>query len=87
MMRILIFLFPVLCFAATVPADISGVQQGPVMVSATSDTLTVRWPDEASRTWTAEFSLDTQKPLITKIDLEGSDVVRNGSPHYWAVTG
>ena len=73
--------------AATVPADISGVQQGPVTVSATAETLTVRWPDEASRTWTAEFSLDTAKPLITKIGLEGSAVVRNASPQYWAATG
>jgi len=70
-MRFFIFLAPVLvpvmCWAAIVPADISAVRQGPVTVSITADTLTVRWPDESSRIWTAEFSLDTQKPLITRI--------------------
>jgi hypothetical protein len=74
-------------FAATVPADTSGVRQGPVTVSATGETLTVRWPDEKSRTWIAEFSLDTAKPLITSIGPDGSAVLRNARPQYWASTG
>ena len=86
-MRFLIFLIPVLSFAAVVPADVSGVRQGPVTVAASTETLTVRWPDEASRIWTAEFSLDAARPLITRIGLEGSSVVRNASPQYWAATG
>jgi hypothetical protein len=86
-MRFTIALIPVLSFAAVVPVDISGVKQGPVTVSATTETLSVRWPDEASRIWTAEFSLDTAKPLITRIGPEASAVVRNASPQYWAFTG
>src|SRR5688572_17094461 len=87
-MRFPILLLPVLSFAAMVPADVSGVRQGAVTVSATTETLTVRWPDERSRTWIAEFSLDTTKPLITKIGrLDGAAVVRNARPQYWAATG
>ena len=65
-MRSLIFFIPILSMAAIVPADISGVQPGPITVSASAETLTVRWPDEASRMWTAEFSLNSEKPLITQ---------------------
>src|SRR5437762_14297597 len=80
-------LIPMAVGAATIPADVSGVRQGVVTVAATAESLTVRWPDEASRTWLAEFSLDSAKPLITRIGLEGRAVVRNASPQYWAVTG
>jgi hypothetical protein len=73
--------------AAIVPADISGVRPGPVTVSASAQTLTVRWPDEVSRMWTAEFSLDSEKPLITTIALEAVPIVRNAWPQYWATTG
>jgi hypothetical protein len=73
--------------AAVVPADISGVRPGPVTVSASVDALTVRWPDEVSRMWTAEFSLDSDKPLITSIGLDGTSIIRNAWPQYWANTG
>jgi hypothetical protein len=73
--------------AAIVPADISGVRPGPVTVSASAETLTVRWPDEASQTWTAEFSLDSEKPLITRIGLDAVTIVRNAWPQYWVNTG
>src|SRR3954471_23688550 len=86
-MRSLLFLIPLVSMAAIVPADISGVRPGPVTVSASADTLTVRWPDEASRIWTAEFSLDTEKPLITRIGVAETSVVRNGTPQYWGTTG
>lgn len=52
-----------------------------------AETLTVRWPDESSRMWTAEFSLNSEKPLITKIGVGATDVVRNAYPQYWANTG
>src|SRR5688500_9437133 len=87
MMRLPILLIPMCVVAATIPADISAVRPGAVTVSATAESLTVRWPDETSRIWIAEFSLDSVKPLITSIGLEGRAVVRNASPQYWAVTG
>jgi hypothetical protein len=66
-MRALVFFIPILGLASIVPADISRVLPGPIKVSASAETLTVRWPDESSRTWTAEFCLNSEKPLITKI--------------------
>ena len=86
-MRYLVFLIPIVSIAAIVPADISGVRPGPVTVSASAETLTVRWPDEASRMWTAEFSLDSEKPLITRIGLDAVAIVRNAWPQYWVNTG
>jgi hypothetical protein len=86
-MRFPVFLIPMLSVAAIVPADISGVQQGPVTVSASAESLTVRWPDEVSRMWTAEFSLNSEKPLITSIALDATPIVRNAWPQYWATTG
>ena len=86
-MRCLIFFIPVLSLAGLVPADISGVRPGPITVSASAETLTVRWPDESSRMWTAEFSLNSEKPLITKIGVGTTEVVRNAYPQYWATTG
>ena len=86
-MRFLIFLIPLISVAATVPADISGVRPGPISVSASTDSITVRWPDEASRMWSAEFSLNPEMPLITAIGVGTTAVVRNASPQYWANTG
>jgi hypothetical protein len=85
--RSLIFFIPILTIAATVPADISGVRPGPITVSASAETLTVRWPDETSRMWTAEFSLNSEKPLITWIGVGTTPIVRNAWPQYWATTG
>jgi hypothetical protein len=86
-MRSVILLIPMLTVAATVPADISGVRQGPVTVTASAEALTVRWPDELSRTWTAEFSLNSDKPLITMIGLDRTPILRNAWPQYMATTG
>src|SRR5215469_9378188 len=86
-MRFLFFLIPTIAAAATVPADISGVRPGPIQVAATAESITVRWPDEASRQWSADFSLNTERPLITSIGLGSTAVVRNAYPQYWAYTG
>src|SRR5258706_3283539 len=37
--------------------------------------------------WTAEFSLDSEKPLITMIGLDATPILRNAWPQYWATTG
>src|ERR1700759_5628051 len=86
-MRSLILFIPMISLAATVPADIAGLRPGPITVSATADSLTVRWPDEASRVWSAEFSLNSEKRLITAIGVGSTAVVRNAYPQYWAMTG
>src|SRR3954471_15846407 len=86
-MRSLIFLIPLISVAATVPADISAVRPGPITVSASPESITVRWPDETQRIWTAEFSLNSDRPLITAIGVNSTAVVRGAYPQYWAVTG
>src|SRR5262245_52492536 len=86
-MRFVILLIPMYLVAATIPADLSGVRPGVVTVAANAQSLTVRWPDEGSRAWIAEFSLDSAKPLITKIGVEEKTVIRNASPQYWVATG
>ena len=68
--RSLIFFIPILGVAAIVPAGTSGVRPGPIM------SLSLRWKalTEFSlagrgipRMWTAEFSLNSEKPLITRM--------------------
>src|SRR5262245_28364871 len=87
LMRFSILFIPTYLVAAAIPADISDVHPGVVTVAATTESLAVRWPDEASRMWIAEFSLDNSKPLITRIDLEARPVDRTASPEYCAASG
>src|SRR3954471_15589550 len=86
-MRSLIFLIPVISVAATLPADVSSVRPGQITVSASAESITVRWPDETSRMWSAEFSLNSERPLITAIGVGATVVVRDAYPQYWATTG
>src|SRR5262245_45900822 len=73
--------------ADVVPLDLSGVRSGPITIEKTSDGATIRWPDEASRQWRAEFSLDTEKPLLTVISVDGRPIVERARPLYWCETG
>ncbi len=71
-----------------VPFDTSGVRPGPVTVEKTPDAAIIRWPDETSRQWSAVFSLDPEKPLLTSIGLDGGrHVVERANPLYWCETG
>src|SRR5712672_3297764 len=87
MLPIVLLLFSFQTRAATVTADVSEVRPGPISVSVSGDTLAVRWPDETAQTWIAEFSLDPEKPLITRVTLKDRVVMRNARPQYWASTG
>jgi len=76
-----------LCAAAIVSVDLGGVRPGPVHVSSTSDAIQVEWPDAASRTWRAVFSLDPAKPLITSIGVGTNPIVERAQPVYRGATG
>ena len=80
-------LFPADSIAQVVPLDVSGVQTGPVVTEQQGNTLIVRWPDETSRLWTAEFSLDPAHPLITAIRVGDKTIVERARPLYWCETG
>ncbi len=83
-MRIsVLVVFVCLSARAAVPVDVSGVKPGPIEVTQTADSLTVRWPDENKAIWTAEFSLDPKAPLITRI----GDVVSRARPYFHCETG
>jgi hypothetical protein len=86
-MRLAILLLPVLCCAATVPVDLSGVRPEPVAVESAGGSLIVTWPDEKARSWRAAFSLDPAQPLITSIELDGKAIVERARPLYWCSTG
>jgi hypothetical protein len=74
-------------FADRISADISGVKAGPIAVSSTADSLAVRWNDGATHRWKATFSLDSSKPLITAITVDGRQVVDRANPVYRCTTG
>src|SRR5262245_36346054 len=73
--------------ADVVTLDLSGVRPGPITLEKTSDAAIIRWPDENSRQWRAEFSLDPEKPLLTVISVDGRPVVERAWPVYWCETG
>src|ERR1700724_3002086 len=83
----------ILCIGSTplnadpITADISAVKPGPVAVSATTSTLTLRWTDASSQQWTAVFALDNKLPLITSIAVNGRTVVEKATPFYRCSTG
>jgi hypothetical protein len=77
-----------LCTAfGAIPFDASRVRPGPVSVQAAGDSVTVRWPVETSRIWTAEFSLDPARPVITRIGTDGVTVIERAQPVYFCSTG
>lgn len=86
-MRLTIFLLPALCWAATVPVDLSGVRAGPVAVESEGGSLVVTWPDEKARLWRAVFSLEPAQALITSIGPGGKAIVERARPLYWGSTG
>ena len=73
--------------AAVVPFDISGVRPGPVTVEATADTATIRWHDGKDVRWSATFSLDPARPLISEVTREGRAVLERARPLYRCETG
>jgi len=73
--------------AAIVPVDVSGVRLGPITVIGYDKAVTVKWPAENNRIWTAEFSLDPEQPLITNISTDGKAIIERARPWYRVETG
>ncbi len=78
---------PGFVYGAAINADLSGVRQGAIVVTSTSGSLEVNWSDSANHKWKTEFSLDTGKPLITAISVDGKNVVALARPYYRCTTG
>jgi hypothetical protein len=85
-------LWTLVCFSccgygANIAADTSGIQPGPITVSSSLESLDLSWRDSSGHRWQIAFSLDTAKPLITAIAVDGRDVVTRAQPVYRCSTG
>ena len=68
----------------TAPAAASS---GSITVDSTPESANVHWNDAQARPWTAQFSLDPAKPLITAISVDGKAIIQRAQPVYRASTG
>jgi hypothetical protein len=73
--------------AASISTDLTGLQPGPIKAATANGYLEVQWEDENSRQWKAHFSLDSTKPLIDEISVNGRKVVNGAIPVYRCSTG
>ena len=78
---------PAVSSAQTIALDSSEVRPGPVAVTSTATSVMVTWPDETSRTWTATFSLEPNRPLITSIGVGATPVITEARAFYRGETG
>src|SRR5215216_1746568 len=53
----------------------------------TPDAIRVSWQDEKNLPWTAEFSKDPAKPLITVIKQGDTVILKDARPFYWLESG
>src|SRR5712692_5751529 len=86
----LLILIPRPAAAVAVPLDLSGVRPGPITVARAEASVTIAWPDETGRVWSATFSLNPAQPLVTSIGARADPVnvvVRDARPFYQGETG
>jgi hypothetical protein len=74
-------------YATPIKADLSAVKPGPISVVSSDQSLNVIWSDGANHHWQTVFSLDSTKPLITSISVDGRNVVQLAKPYYRCTTG
>ena len=87
LLLIALLLVPGLVDAQTVVLDAAALRPGAIAVTSSGTTVRVAWPDETSRTWTATFSLDPARPLITSIASGAATIVTDARPVYQGETG
>src|SRR5437879_5918959 len=58
-----------------------------VTATQTPDAIRVSWQDERNLPWTAEFSKNPDKPLITAIRQGDKLIVKDARPFYWIESG
>ncbi len=73
--------------AAPITADLTAVKPGPIAVTATDQALTVSWSDATSHKWQAVFFLDSTKPLVNSIAVDGREIVSRARPYFRIETG
>lgn len=81
------FLFALLD-AAPISLDLALVKPfGPVTVIREGATAVIRWPDETKRPWEAVFNLESTRPLIASIRVNGKPILENAVPLFNCQTG
>ncbi len=74
--------------AQGITIDTSGVRAGgPITVTTSPGSVTVTWPDDASLSWRAVFSLEPNRPLITSIGTGASPVISQARAFYQGEMG
>src|SRR5438876_1004738 len=58
-----------------------------VTATQTPDAIRVSWQDERNLPWTAEFSKNPERPLITAIRQGDKLIVKGAQPFYWIEYG
>ena len=74
-------------FAAAITLDVTGYQPGPIAMVSDAGAVTLNWKDENGKGWSAAFSLNDAKPLITAIAAGGKNIVTGARPFYRCETG
>jgi hypothetical protein len=74
-------------YGASIISDITGVKPGPIEVISSTASLRVSWKDVRNHQWETVFSLDSTKPLITLISVDGHKIVELARPYYRCATG
>src|SRR3982074_2872030 len=74
-------------YADPISADLSAVKPGPIKVTASNESLTLRWSDASKHQWIAVFALNNKLPLISSISVDGAPVVQKAVPFYRCSTG
>ena len=79
--------WPALVYGAPITPDVSAIRNGPISVAASAESLKITWDDNANHHWQTIFSLDSTKPLITAISVDGRNIVELAKPYYRCSTG
>ena len=74
-------------YGAPILLNTSEVKPGPISVSSSSQSLEVTWNDASRHQWQAVFSLDSTKPLISVISVDGRNIVVLARPYFRCTTG
>ena len=74
-------------YGTAITPNVSAVKKGPIAVVSSAQSVKISWDDTANQHWQTIFSLDSTKPLITAISVDGRNIVELAKPYYRCTTG
>ena len=69
-----------LAYSTAITPNVSAVKTGSIAVVSSAQSLKITWDDTANQHWQTIFSLDSTKPLITAISVDGRNIVELAKP-------